>query len=203
MIEKICEFIVNKMKKKIPDIDEEKAEVLNYGLQLIIGELPKVFFVIAISFLLGIGELTVLAFLAIMPYRAASGGFHLKTHLGCIIATTTLYCGTAFLSKYIILEPVIIKYIIISLVWIFGMIMSKLYSPADTENVPIISKKERTKKRIASYITLTITLLLAALINNNAISNVLIFGMLFQSITITRIAYKITNNKYGHEVYNP
>lgn len=38
-------------------------------------------------------------------------------------------------------------------------------------------------------------------INNNSISNILIFGALIQTLFITRLAYKITNNKYGHEVY--
>jgi len=38
-------------------------------------------------------------------------------------------------------------------------------------------------------------------INNNSISNILIFGALVQTLFITRLAYKITNNKYGHEVY--
>ena len=36
-----------------------------------------------------------------------------------------------------------IKYILIFLVWVFGMFMVKLYAPADTENVPILRKKDR------------------------------------------------------------
>ena len=37
---------------------------------------------------------------------------------------------------------------------------------------------------------------------NNEISSILILGYFVQSITITRVAYKLTNNKYGYEVYN-
>ena len=184
----------------MPDIDEEKAEILDYGLHLIIGEIPKVFIMIGLAFLLGVGELSVLAFLLILPYRSFSGGFHLKTHLGCILCTTSFYAGTALLSKYITLtEPV--KYIAIIAVWIFGMMMIKLYAPADTENVPVISKKERRKRKIASYIMLSISLLVAAIIPNRIISNILLFGMLIQTLSITRLAYKITKNKYGYEEY--
>ena len=43
MIEKICKYILKKMRKKLPDITDEKAEEILYGLQLLIGELPKVF----------------------------------------------------------------------------------------------------------------------------------------------------------------
>ena len=81
------------------------------------------------------------------------------------------------------------------------MIMCKLYAPADTENVPILRKKDRKLDRILSYIILTVTLIIGGLINNNTISNIIILGMLIQSMMISRIAYKITNNKYGHEVY--
>lgn len=184
----------------MPDIDEEKAEILDYGLHLIIGEIPKVFIMIGLAFLLGVGELSILAFLLILPYRSFSGGFHLKTHLGCILCTTSFYAGTALLSKYITLtEPV--KYIAIIAVWIFGMMMIKLYAPADTENVPVISKKERRKRKIASYIMLSISLLVAAIIPNRIISNILLFGMLIQTLSITRLAYKITKNKYGYEEY--
>lgn len=202
MIEKICNFLISKMRKQLPDIDDERVEVLNYGLQLVIGEVPKIFLLILIAFLLGIGPLTLLTFLLILPYKMASGGFHLKTHLGCIIGTTSFYCGIVLLSKNIAIEPEMLKYAIITAVWLFGMLMCKLYAPADTENVPILSQKERKKKRIASYITLSITLIAAVIIKDSTISNILIFGTLFQSIIITKLAYRITNNKYGYEIYN-
>ena len=202
MIEKICFYLTNRIRKKLPDIDDEKAEIINYGLQIVIGEIPKIFVLILIAFLLGVGWLTLLAFILILPYKVFSGGLHLKSHLGCIVGTTLFYCFDVMLSKMIVFEPVYIKYIIILFIWIFGIAMCKLYAPADTENVPIISKKERSKKQKLSYIALTISLVIACIIQDSVISNMIIFGMLFQSLIISRLAYKITNNKYGHEVYN-
>ena len=38
-------------------------------------------------------------------------------------------------------------------------------------------------------------------IQNSIISNILLLGVLMQTVTITRVAYKITKNKYGHEEY--
>ena len=107
MIDKICMFLTNKIRKEMPEIDDERAEVINYGLQNIIGEIPKIFITLGIAYLLGIFKLTLITFLVIMPYRSFSGGFHLKTHLGCIICTTIFYCGIAFASKYIVLEQTI------------------------------------------------------------------------------------------------
>ena len=81
------------------------------------------------------------------------------------------------------------------------MIMWKLYARADTENIPILREKDRKIIQILSYIILTITLVIGIIVKNNVISNIIILGMLVQSIMISRIAYKITNNKYGHELY--
>lgn len=201
MIDKFCTYLTNKIRKEMPEVDDERAEVINYGIQLIIGEIPKIILLFAIAFILKIGWLTVFAFFAILPYKKYSGGFHLKTHLGCIIGTCLFYFLTVYISKYIVFEQAYIKYIIILAVWIFSMIMIKLYAPADTENLPILSERERKYKKIMSYVTLTITLILATIITNNIISNILIIGTFLQTISITKIAYKLSKNKYGYEVY--
>ena len=200
MIDKICEFLTSKIRKEMPEIDDERAEVINYGLQNIIGEIPKIFITLGISLIFGIFDLTLYTFLILLPYKAFSGGFHLKTHIGCIVCTTVMYCGIALLSKYIVLTE-IVKYILIALVWVFGMWMVKLYAPADTENVPILRKKDRRKKQILSYIALTIGLVASLLIPYGEIANILIFGSFIQTLCITKFVYKITNNKYGYEVY--
>lgn len=200
MVDKICNYLTNKIKNKVTDVNEEKAEIINYGLHLLIGEIPKTFIFIAIATILGVLKEFFITVIVIFPYRAVSGGFHLKTHFGCILCTSFCYCGIPYVSKVInFTEPV--KLSLIILTWIFGMIMCKLYAPADTENVPILRKNDRKINRILSYIILTITLSIGLLIKNNTISNIIILGMLIQSMMITRIAYKITNNKYGHEVY--
>ena len=202
MIDKFCLFLTNKIRKEMPEVDDERAEIINYGLHLIIGELPKILIVLGLSYILGIFKLTLITVLLLMPFRAVSGGFHLKTHIGCIVGTTLIYCGVAKISCYIIFYNQILKYIITLSVWIFGMIMVHLYAPADTENVPILSKREKRQKKILSYIFLSVALFAATSIPNNEISNILILGYFVQSITITRFAYKLTSNKYGYEVYN-
>ena len=200
MIEKICTYIVNQLRKQMPDIDDEKAEIITYGIELIIGEIPKIFLLFVLSFILGIGWYTVFAYVALIPYRASSGGFHLKTHVGCIIGSSVFYYGIVYLSKFIILN-LVQKYIIIGIALVFGVIMVSLYAPADTENIPIISKKERKRKKILSYTTLVLTLIVSIFIKDSIISNILIFGVIVQSFMISRLAYLLTNNKYGYKVY--
>ena len=100
MVDKICDYLTNKIRKQMPEVDDEKAEVINYGIQLIVGEIPKTFVFILIAAVLGVLKEFFITILVIFPYRAFSGGFHLKTHLGCILGTTLMYCGIAYISQF-------------------------------------------------------------------------------------------------------
>ena len=111
-----------------------------------------------------------------------------------------MYTGNAFISQQFTMA-IQYKIIFAVLLWIFAIIMIHKYAPADTEDVPVISKKERKKRRIVSYIIVTIMLIASCLIKYNVVSNILLIGVLLETITITRFAYKITNNKYGYEEY--
>ena len=201
MIDKFCEYLTQKIRKQMPEIDDERAEAILYGIQLIVGEIPKIFLMFALGIILGLWWQTLLAFFLILPYKACSGGVHLKTHLGCFICTNIVYCGNALISTIFNFPSEMYKYITAIAIWIFGVIMVSIYAPADTENLPILTKKERKIKKILSYIFLTINMIVAIFIKNNIIANILIFGTIIQTISITRIAYNITKNKYGYETY--
>lgn len=201
MIENICNKLTLKIRKEMPDVDDERAEIINYGLQLVIGEIPKIFILLLIAYFCRVLKLSIIALLAITPYRLTSGGVHLKTHMGCIIGTSLFYVGSSLLSKYIVFNPIYIKYILILITWIFSMVMIKLYAPADTEDVPILRKKERKIKKNLSYVTMTLTLLASIIIKNTVLSNLLMFLTIFQTIWISKFTYKLTKNKYGYEEY--
>lgn len=201
MVDKICDKIMNRIKAKMPEVDEERAEVIRYGLELMIGEVPKFIILLIISAILGVFNYTIISLLAVSMYRVASGGVHLKTHLGCTLGTTFMYLGNVFISKLIVFPNFITELIVIIFVYIFSIIMISLYAPADTENVPILRKKDRKKKKIMSYIIVTILMVLSVFIKNPVIKNIFIIGTLIQSITISKFIYKIFNVKSGYLEY--
>ena len=61
MIDKICAYLTKKIRKEMPEIDDERAEIIMYGLQNIIGELPKGIIIYAIAYVLGIFKLTLIS----------------------------------------------------------------------------------------------------------------------------------------------
>jgi len=202
MIDSICLKLTKLIQKNVSDIDDEQAEIINYGLQNIIGELPKIFPIMLVSYFLGIFKLSMVAALVILAYRIFSGGFHLTTHLGCLICSLGFTCGLVYLSKYLIIQNEYIRYFVYAIIWIINLIIIKMYAPADTQNVPIISKKQRKKQKIESYIVMSIIIFVAIFfIEDEVIQNIFAYGTFLQSVGMTRIVYKLTKNNYGHEVY--
>lgn len=201
MIDKFCDWITKKIKDNVENIDEEKEMVIDFGVRLIFGEMPKIILLFIIGFLLGIGWYSVIFFLLLAPYRSLTGGFHLKTHIGCMITTSILYLLPIILAKYITISQSYILYIMTALVGAFSIFIITKYAPADTENIPILSKKERKSKKIKSYIALVVLTAIIVFSPDKIISYMLIYGIFLQNLTVLPISYKLTNNKYGYEVY--
>lgn len=200
MIDKTCEILLKKIRKEMPDINDERAEVIFYGLQLIIGEVPKILLLFAVAMILKIGWIVIFAYLTMLPYKTVAGGFHLKTNIGCLIGTFIVYYGNVLLSKFIVFSTDI-KYLLSIIILIFSIIMIYFYAPADTINLPILRKKERKTKKILSYIFATATLVVALITKESTLSNILIFNVLIETICISKLAYKITRNEYGYQAY--
>ena len=201
MIDKICDKLMKRIKAKMPEVDDERAEVIKYGLELIIGELPKMFLLFVIAWLFGIFKYALISFAIILPYKLVSGGVHLKTHIGCILGTSLLYCGNVFISKYINIPDIKNQIIFSAIILIFAIIMISLYAPADTENVPILRKKERAKKKIISYIIVTSMIIISFFVKDKVISNMFRVGVLLQSIMISKLTYNIFKVKFGYLEY--
>lgn len=203
MIDKICDFILKKIRDEMPEIDDERAEIIEYGLQMIIGEVPKLVIMLIIARIFSVFTLTLIAYILLLPYKAVVGGVHAKSHIACMITTPLIYSGNAIISKFLPDISNTYRMIAILGIWIFSMIMITLYAPADTENVPILRVKERRFKKIMSYILMTITLVISFIIKDKftIISNILMIGVLIDSVFITRPLYKLYGNRYGYEVY--
>ena len=203
MIDKICELLTIRIQKQMPEIDEEKAEVIKYGLELIIGEIPKILLLFIVAAVLKIGWLVIFAYITMLPYKIVAGGFHLKTNIGCTIGTFVVYFGNVLLSKYIVIGPIEVKIAIVIATFIYSIIMISIYAPADTINLPILRKKERKLKKILSFVFASVTLILSLIIKNTTLSNILLFNVIIETTCITRIAYIITTSKCSiHNTFN-
>lgn len=201
MINKICDFLMERVKQKMPEVDEERAEVIRYGFELLIGEVPKMLLIFLIALILGKIKYFIISLAIICPYRTFSGGIHLKTHIACFITTTLLYLETVFFCEWISFNSLQMQLITTVIIYLFSIMMIILYAPADTDTVPILIKKDRKRAKIKSIIWITIVLGLSFVFNDKTIRNMCIFGVLFQTLTIMKLSYKIFNVKLGYLEY--
>lgn len=201
MVDKICDKLMDRVKIKMPEVDEERAEIIRYGFELMIGETPKIVLMIALAALLGKMKYFLISALVICIYRTFSGGIHLKTHIGCIFGTAFLYLGNVYISEALVFTNPIYRNVFYIGVFIFAIAMVSLYAPADTDAVPILRKKDRMKRKILSYLSIIATLISAFMINDYVISNLCVIGILLQTITITKFSYKIFKVKFGYFEY--
>ena len=91
MIDKITEFLTSKIRKEMPDVDDERAEVINYGLQILIGEVPKFFIMLLIAYALGLLKLSLITFLIIMPYRMFSHSYRMHNNNNNILLWSSIF----------------------------------------------------------------------------------------------------------------
>lgn len=201
MVDKICDKLMDKVHAKMPEVDEERAEVIRYGFELIIGEVPKFILMVILAIMCGVFKYFIISTLIIGVYRFFSGGLHLRTHIGCFLTTTITYFGNIYISNSIEFENEIVKYIVAVLIYIFAVSMIYLYAPADTDSVPILRKDERKKKKIWSIAIVSIWICISIIINDRVVSNMFLIGVFLQTITITKASYKLFNVKLGYLEY--
>ena len=68
MIEAICNSLTKKIINSVDGYDESKADEINYGLQLLIGEVPKFFITFILAWILHLIGLTILSFIFFYCY---------------------------------------------------------------------------------------------------------------------------------------
>jgi accessory gene regulator B len=197
MINKLCEYLINKIRKNDNTIDDERAEIINYGLQSIIGEFPKGIIIFSLAYIIGLVKIVLISTIILLIYRAFAGGIHLKTNKYCLLISGLLVIGSSYLARIIIFDNPILFYFILFCMNIYSII---LYAPADTYNRPIISQKQKYRRKIECLITVMISFLLSIyIIKDQVVSNIMMYSITIESFMITPLAYKIFDNKYGIE----
>lgn len=193
MKKKILNHCMKIIKIKYPEYDEEKLEIINYGLESIYLTFTKIIIIFILAIILNIWKevLLLLAFYNLI--RISAFGMHAKKSIHCLIISLTLFIGGVYICNYLII-PFIIK-IILSIICI---ILIYKYAPADTEKRPIINKKRRMKYKVISVIISGIFAISIVLLSDKIISNYLLLGMIEATIMILPITYKIFDLPYNN-----
>ncbi len=190
MLNKITKKITNEIIVTVPNITEEKAEQIQYGLYIAISDGLKLIAVFLIAYLLGQLPLALAGGAVFALNKSFLGGIHAKTQLGCIIAYFIFIFGAIYSSKIID-----ISYFNVILFAVSGILVY-LYAPADLASKPIITEKRWKELRLQGSITVAAFFIITFFVPREY-SNIISIITLINSINITPVLYTITKNRKG------
>ncbi|HEY9062744.1 MAG TPA: accessory gene regulator B family protein [Pseudobacteroides sp.] len=146
MIEYLCVKIVDFLKGSMDGIDSDKEETLKYGLDILIYNALLLAFFFMLAALLGVIKPVVVSLSVYGSLRIAAGGAHAKTRTSCFVISNLTFFGAVFMAKYLVITS-FIPAIIIFFINILAMVA---YAPGDTFEKPIISKRIKYCRKLAS-----------------------------------------------------
>lgn len=191
MKKRFLNSIRSKIKQQYPKYTNEKLDEIMYGIEGIYLTVTKTIIIFISAALLGIFKELFFLLIAFNLIRLFAFGMHANKSWVCLIFSSVIFLGGAFLCKCIVI-PENILYILYLIVFIIIL----LFSPADTVKRPLLKRKKRIKFKILSLLTVIIYFIISLLINNNSIINYLIISLIIECILISPITYKIFRMPY-------
>ena len=181
--------------KKNTEYDDIKLKEIEYGIVGIYLTITKLIIIFILAILLGIFK-EVIKFLFIFNIlRATAFGLHATKSWICLLSSMLIFIGIPIISMNIYID-VYIKIVINVICCIFIL----KNAPADTKKRPIVRKKRRLIYKILSLITALIFSILSITINNQFISNCLLFSLILQNLLISPLVYKLFKLPYNNYI---
>lgn len=191
-------FIVNNVMnyiKKNTNYDDIKLKEIEYGIVSIYLTISKIIIVLILSILLNILKEVVIFMVLFNILRTTGFGLHATKSWMCLISSTAIFVGIPYLCININIS-LYIKFF----VGVLGTIFMYKNAPADTKKRPIVNKKRRLIYKIISTILAFIFSISALIINNNFLSNCLIFALILENCLISPTTYKMFKLPYNNYI---
>ena len=142
----------------IPSAD---VQVYLYGVELLISTIFNLCNLVLISVLFG-NPLTLIPYLiSFIPLRMFGGGYHAKTHWGCVAITSAAYFVTCLFTTVIANKSLQIIYFAVSIV---GFLLLLALAPVPAKNKPLSPKEMHSYKAISLIMSLALIGLALAVI---------------------------------------
>ena len=183
--------IRNSIKKQYPNYSNDKIDEIMYGVEGIYLTITKTIIIFALAFLFKIAKELLFLLIAFNFIRLFAFGMHANNSITCLIFSSLMFIGGAFICKYVVINKPILY-----ILYLISLIIISVFSPADTVKRPLIKKKKRIRFKILSILTVIIYAIISLFIKDNQIINYLIIGLLIECILISPITYKIFKMPY-------
>lgn len=193
MKQKFLDGSIKRIKKKYPEYDEDKIEIITYGLEALYVLISKTVVIFLLAIILGVFKETFYIFLFYGILRTTAFGLHAKKSSHCYIMSSILFIGMAFICKYIGIN-LYIKLILTGI----SFITLVIYAPADTYKRPLLNSRKRRRYKIITVILGSIYVIAIIIFRNNIISNYLMLGLWDASLMIHPLVYRMFQLPYNN-----
>lgn len=181
--------------KKYSNYTDSKLKEIEYGLTGVYLTISKLIIISVISIILGIFKEMIIFTLLFNILRITAFGLHATKSYICLFSSTIMFIIIPILCNYININ-VYLKCIICCLC----IILMFKNAPADTYKRPIVNKKRRLiYKTISTLLAITFSFV-AIIIDNQFISNCLLFSLILENLLISPITYKLFKLPYNNYI---
>lgn len=191
MKKRFLEKVKKDIKKQYPNYSKEKIEEIMYGVEGIYLTITKTIIIFLLALILGLFKELIFLLIAFNFIRLFAFGMHANKSWICLLFSSTLFIGAAFLSKIITFSNNTLY-----ILYLVALIIITCYAPADTVKRPLINKKKRIIFKILSIIVTIIYFIITLLIKDRLIINSMILGLLIECTLILPITYKVFKMPY-------
>lgn len=132
----IVNALLSKIREYNPELNEAQINSRRFGLESLINEMSKALLYLLIFTVFSLAGYYLLSLLIYSTIRLATGGYHAKSYLGCLIVSFIVFIVTVFSGQYIDLT-IMERSIILAV----SLIITIIFAP--------VKHKNTTRKNIA------------------------------------------------------
>lgn len=176
------------------DSDRRQEMRMVYGMEILLGEIVKLFVIISSAWILGVLPQVLTITMSAGILRLASGGEHCSAYYRCLIGGTVwfLLLGWGVYSFNAVLSPPVIS-VIVGLLFFISLAIIFKYAPGETENKPINNEAEREKFKKWSVAIMVAYGLILIIFSRLEVLNTLVLpmavGIMAQAFTVSPAGY--------------
>lgn len=175
------------------DLGELEREKLYLGIMVILLNLSKLIIILLIASLLGLIKQVVIMSIELTILRLTAAGIHSKSNVMCTLISILIYVGGSYMA---IEYPLKLHFVF--LVTIICLFLLFMYSPADTDNRPILGEKNRKRLKSITTIVVAIFIIINLVLNNTELFNLTMICLISETVSILPCTYKLFNKSYNN-----
>ncbi len=190
------DFIINKQLgiiQKYNNFDDERLEIIKYGLESIYILITKMIVILTVSYLLGLIHETLIFLLCYNFIRIPSFGLHATKSWICLVSSLLIFIVLPVVCKMVQIP----NYLKIA-IGLIGLIFIIKNAPADTYKRPIINKKRRLFLKVISTMVALCMIICSLFIKDSFWANSLLVAIILQCFMISPVVYRIFKLPYNN-----